>query len=130
MWISIKERLPSETEDYLVVLDNEYIDIRFFNSKTDRRVTYYSMLNKFLFLDNKGDWHTEDRVTHWMPLPELPSGAENEEQNDDGYKITCKDCKHLTFSDCYGECNKALRIVHPDETCSYAERKEQNNDKR
>lgn len=82
-WISIEERLPSETEDYLVVLDNEYIDIRFFNSKNDRRVTYYSMLNKFLFLD-RGDWHTEDRVTHWMPLPELPSGAESEEQNDDG----------------------------------------------
>lgn len=82
-WISVEERLPSETEGYLVVLDNEDIDIRLFNSKNDRHVTYYSMLNKFLFLDNRGDWHTEDRVTHWMPLPELPSGAESEEQNDE-----------------------------------------------
>ena len=81
-WISVEERLPSETEYYLVVLDNEDIDIRFFNSKNDRHVTFYFMLNKFLFLDNRGDWNTEDRVTHWMPLPELPSGADMRGEDD------------------------------------------------
>ena len=72
-WMSIKDSLPNETKDYLVVLNNGDIDIRLFNSKNDKHVTYYSMINKFLFLDNRGNWHTEDRVTYWMPLPELPA---------------------------------------------------------
>jgi hypothetical protein len=50
-----------------------------------------------------------------------------EEQNAER-KITCKECKHLMFSDCYGECNRSLRMVNPDDTCEYAERKEQNDD--
>jgi predicted Zn-ribbon and HTH transcriptional regulator len=33
--------------------------------------------------------------------------------------VYCKDCKYLTFSDCYGECGKAiLGIVKPDDYCS------------
>lgn len=40
--------------------------------------------------------------------------------------VRCKDCKHLMFSDCYGECSKAyLGIVSPWDFCSYGERKEQ-----
>lgn len=39
-------------------------------------------------------------------------------------RITCLNCKHLTFSDMYGECNKQLRIVNPNDTCEYAEPKE------
>lgn len=72
-WISVNDRLPNETQDYLVVLNNEDIDIRLFNSKNDPYQTWSSMLNKFLFVDNKGEWHSTDRVTHWMPLPELPN---------------------------------------------------------
>lgn len=71
-WISVNDRLPNETQDYLVVLNNEDIDIRLFNSKNDPYQTWSSMLNKFLFVDNKGEWHSTDQVTHWMPLPELP----------------------------------------------------------
>jgi hypothetical protein len=38
--------------------------------------------------------------------------------------VRCKDCKHLMFSDCYGECSKAyLGIVAPWDFCSYGERK-------
>lgn len=38
--------------------------------------------------------------------------------------ITCKDCKYLMFSDCYGECAIAEKgIVHPDDTCGKAESK-------
>lgn len=41
--------------------------------------------------------------------------------------VRCKDCKHLMFSDCYGECSKAyLGIVSPWDFCSHGERKEQN----
>jgi hypothetical protein len=40
--------------------------------------------------------------------------------------VRCKDCKHLMFSDCYGECSKAyLGIVSPNDYCSNGERKEQ-----
>jgi hypothetical protein len=78
-WISVEDRLPEETVSCLVVLDNEDIDIRLFNSKNDPYKTYQFMLNKFLFMDDEGDWYSTDRVTHWMPLPELPKmkgGAE------------------------------------------------------
>lgn len=73
-WISVEERLPDETKDYLVVLNGEDIDIRLFNSKNEPYQTYSSMMNKFLFLDERRDWHVTDKVTHWMPLPEPPKG--------------------------------------------------------
>ena len=39
--------------------------------------------------------------------------------------VRCKDCKHLMFSDCYGECKRNhLGIVRPDDFCSFGERKE------
>lgn len=39
--------------------------------------------------------------------------------------IRCKDCKHLMFSDLYGECKRGnLGIVKPDDFCSYGERKD------
>ena len=38
--------------------------------------------------------------------------------------VRCKDCKHLEFSDCYGECGKGyLGIVRPDCYCCYGERR-------
>lgn len=40
--------------------------------------------------------------------------------------VRCKDCKHLMFSDFYGECSMAyLGIVSPNDYCSYGKRKEQ-----
>ena len=39
--------------------------------------------------------------------------------------VLCKDCKHLMFSDFYGECKLGnLGIVKPDDFCSYGERKD------
>ena len=39
--------------------------------------------------------------------------------------VRCLECKHLMFSDCYGECSKGcMGIVSPDDFCSYGERKE------
>lgn len=45
--------------------------------------------------------------------------------------VRCKDCKHFRFSDefsdMYGECSQAhMRIVRPDDFCSYGERKDEN----
>ena len=38
--------------------------------------------------------------------------------------VRCKDCKHLMFSDCYGECSRGyMGIVSPNDYCSYGERK-------
>ena len=38
--------------------------------------------------------------------------------------VRCKDCKHLMFSDCYGECSKGyMGIVSPNDYCSRGERK-------
>ena len=40
--------------------------------------------------------------------------------------VRCKDCKHLMFSDMYGECSQAhMGIVRPDDFCSYGERKDE-----
>ena len=45
--------------------------------------------------------------------------------------VRCKDCKHLMFSDCYGECGAArMGIVSPDDFCSYGERKNNGNEDR
>lgn len=39
--------------------------------------------------------------------------------------VRCCDCKHLMFSDCYGECSKGyMGIVSPNDYCSYGEREE------
>lgn len=38
--------------------------------------------------------------------------------------VRCKDCKHLTFSDFYGECDRGyLSIVRPDCYCCYGEKR-------
>ena len=38
--------------------------------------------------------------------------------------VRCRECKHLMFSDLYGECKRGnLGIVNPDDFCSYGERK-------
>lgn len=42
--------------------------------------------------------------------------------------VRCIECKHLMFSDCYGECSKGNKgIVRPDDSCGKGERKEDKN---
>lgn len=39
--------------------------------------------------------------------------------------VYCKDCEHLAFSNCYGECEKGyLGIVRPHDFCSQGKRRE------
>ena len=76
-WIRVDDRLPEETQGYLVVLDNEDVDIRLFNSKDELYQIWPSMLDKFLYLTRTGDWTVDDSVTHWMPLPAPPTEKEN-----------------------------------------------------
>ena len=50
---------------------------------------------------------------------------ENQPAADVAEVVHCKDCKYLTFSDCYGECGKGkLGIVMPNDFCSRGERKD------
>ena len=42
-----------------------------------------------------------------------------------GEIVHCGDCKHLMFSDCYGECSKAYKgIVNPNDWCPFGELKD------
>ena len=39
--------------------------------------------------------------------------------------VHCADCKHIMFSDMYGECSQAcMGIVRPDDFCSRGERRD------
>ena len=39
--------------------------------------------------------------------------------------VRCKDCKYITFSECYGECGRGyLGIVQPNDFCSRGEKRE------
>lgn len=41
--------------------------------------------------------------------------------------VRCKDCKHLMYSDSYGECKRGyLGIVNPNDFCSRGERRSTN----
>lgn len=52
-------------------------------------------------------------------LTQLPHPPKGEKET-----TFCKDCEHLMFSDCYGECSKGHKgIVKPNDTCKYATRK-------
>lgn len=62
-------------------------------------------------------------VADYCPVPNDEGVCRYEERMPEP-KITCLNCKHLMFSDCYGECNKQLRIVNPSDTCEFAEPKE------
>jgi hypothetical protein len=65
-----------------------------------------------LLVGNNAEWAKE--IVHRTPTADVAE------------VVRCKDCKHLMFSDCYGECSKAyLGIVAPWDFCSYGERKEQ-----
>lgn len=46
-------------------------------------------------------------------------------QSSNKSQVTCKNCIHLTFSDCYGECGAGYRgIVQPDDSCEYGKPKQ------
>lgn len=60
-WHPVSER-PKKTDDYIVRIDCGVVQI------TSMR-NYIASLNK---------WVGEDRITHWMPLPEPPKEGEQE----------------------------------------------------
>jgi hypothetical protein len=63
-WISVKDRLPTQSRDVLIVA-------RWRCSGPEVCVAYFDTKHE-LFLQD-GFWmEGDDDVTHWMPLPEPP----------------------------------------------------------
>lgn len=63
-WISVEERLPSESGKYLVC--------------TNKGNVYQTKFYSYPEI-NGGHWGQKDKgksITHWMPLPEAPKGGE------------------------------------------------------
>ena len=71
-------------------------------------------------------------VPKYLELDSFPkSGSKqilNESVENSKDIVLCKDCEHLMFSDCYGECSKGYRgIVSPTDTCEHGIKRETNN---
>ena len=62
-WINVDERLPGDTGKYLVVLRTGSMAVEYGVSIIRGKMAH----GNFRFME--GDWQ---KVTHWMPLPELP----------------------------------------------------------
>ena len=69
----------------------------------------------------------DTKIMDWnIPTQQLREAiADHLIANDVVEVVRCKDCKHLMFSDCYGECKRGyMGIVKPRDFCSYGERKD------
>lgn len=125
-WINAGKVLPEEKTRVIVC------------TKTKKGV-----MNINIAYHSDGMWHgngSMSGVIAWKPLPNFPEWgddkavkewngrAETVKDQPDGdvvEVVRCKDCKHLMFSDCYGECKRNhLGIVRPDDFCSRGKRKE------
>ena len=76
-WISVEERLPEREAEYIVVVKFKYDCEKDFNVAVDL-ADYVQESSGYI--DNHwatvNDWYDGQQymhVTHWMPLPELPS---------------------------------------------------------
>ena len=126
LWINAGKVLPEEKTRVIVC------------TKTKKGV-----MNINIAYHSDGMWHgngSMSGVIAWKPLPDLPEWGDDkavkewhgraetvkEQPTADVVEVVrCKDCKHLMFSDCYGECKRNyLGIVRPDDFCSRGKRKE------
>ena len=83
-WISVKERLPNEEDDVLILVR----EIEHYGRHHEKRKVYYwqfvgwrvdekwatTYCHGFRYIDdeNEKEPRCEHEVTHWMPLPEPP----------------------------------------------------------
>ncbi len=69
-WISVEDRLPSETSDVVGCIegpDGKYIE----------QITCF-ICPKFVIWETLDGEDVEGLVTHWMPMPEPPTGESDE----------------------------------------------------
>ena len=62
-WISVEERLPEPEKDVIILAKNKYIDIDHLTD--DGEDGYYWWKSDDVI------WCDDDKITHWMPIPEL-----------------------------------------------------------
>ena len=78
-WISVKDRLPDKEDEYLCISEDFIYIFEF--AKDLYKVDKYSFDNRkgksgFYEFDREWGYYEKERVTHWMPLPELPKGEQ------------------------------------------------------
>lgn len=64
-WISVKDRLPENKQEVLVY-DDDFMEMMVCRYEDDQWNYYFMLKNTSLQIM---------KVTHWMYLPELPSGV-------------------------------------------------------
>lgn len=62
-WISVEERLPEPEREVIIVNKRKQIDIDFLTD--DGEDGYYWWKSDEII------WCDDDKITHWMPIPEL-----------------------------------------------------------
>lgn len=74
-WISVKDRLPEESGNYIVCCDDSscsYGEGIWYSSDVVVVSEYYE--GSWIWYESGTEWSLENIVTHWMPLPEPPKG--------------------------------------------------------
>ena len=74
-WISVKDRLPEESGNYIVCCDDSscsYGEGIWYSSDVVVVSEYYE--GSWIWYVGDTEWSLENIVTHWMPLPEPPKG--------------------------------------------------------
>lgn len=71
-WVSVEERLPEESGNYLVVLDRGEPEVH--------EAVFYMYKDTPNWRDPVEEYEKYKFVTHWMPLPEPPGQLHSEEE--------------------------------------------------
>lgn len=90
-WISVEERLPSEEEDVLVLVR----EVEHYGRHLEKREVYRNVYvgwriddewatvycHGFNYLEKEVEKYPDSdfKITHWMPLPKPPVGADQPE---------------------------------------------------
>ena len=72
-WISVKDKLPDEEGDYLVIME--------MNAMRFDKVRHFRVYSIDHFYPDTIEWYDNNDeitfdVTHWMPLPPMPKDVE------------------------------------------------------
>ena len=74
-WISVNDRLPEESGNYIVCCDDSscsYGEGIWYSSDVVVVSEYYE--GSWTWYEGCTEWSLENIVTHWMPLPQPPKG--------------------------------------------------------
>lgn len=77
-WISTKDRLPKEGDGILLFIDKEvYVGYRIDGEKHWHipNLNWVTISTGHCFECGNADEISDDKVTHWMPLPKPPEKA-------------------------------------------------------